>query len=147
MKVGDHILAIGDVNVRGMTSEQVGHVLRSQTGPSISMILGRPIDPKLAPTDDVPGCATIPTRMLTDMSEVRRRLALAAAIRNAEVIISLILLMNSSLQLAADPALTSLSCAKLTHSASRVFGQSCLHARSLCSRENHCQRPAISCVQ
>lgn len=87
MRVGDHILAIGDVNLRGMTSEQVAHVLRSQTGPSVRMILGRAIDPQSV-SDDVPGCAIIPTRMLPDMTEVRRRLALAAAIQDAEVMIS-----------------------------------------------------------
>lgn len=88
MRVGDHILAIGDVNLRGMTSEQVAHVLRSQTGPSVRMILGRAIDPQSV-SDDVPGCAIIPTRMLPDMTEVRRRLALAAAIQDAEVMIFL----------------------------------------------------------
>ena len=85
MKVGDHILAIGDVNLKGMTSEQVAHVLRSQTGPSVRMILARPIDPQSVTSDDTPGCAIIPTRMLPDMAEVRRRLVLAAAIQPPEV--------------------------------------------------------------
>lgn len=81
MKVGDHILAIGDVNLKGMGSEQVAHVLRSQSGPTVRMILARPIDPQCVTSDDTSGCAIIPTRMLPDMTEVRKRLALAAAIQ------------------------------------------------------------------
>lgn len=87
MRVGDHILAIGDVNLKGMSSEQVAHVLRSQTGPSVRMILARPIDPQSVVLDETPGCAIIPTRMLPDMAEVRRRLVLAAAIQTPEVML------------------------------------------------------------
>ena len=39
---GDHIFHIGDVNVRGMTSEQVAGVLR-QSGEQVKLLVGRPL--------------------------------------------------------------------------------------------------------
>lgn len=84
MRVGDHILAIGDVNLRGMSSEQVAHVLKSQKGATVRFILARSIDPQSVTTDDTPGCAIIPNRLLPDMVEVRRRLAVAAAIQQPQ---------------------------------------------------------------
>ena len=40
---GDHLLQIGDVNVRGMGSEQVASVLR-QSGAHVRLIIARPVN-------------------------------------------------------------------------------------------------------
>ena len=42
LRSGDHILQIGDVNVRGMSSEQVALVLR-QSGSHVRLIVARSI--------------------------------------------------------------------------------------------------------
>lgn len=78
MKVGDHILQIGDVNLRGMGSEQVAQVLRNQGSNSVKLILARPIqelpscpiEPSLAPI--------VATRIISDVNETQRQLAIAA---------------------------------------------------------------------
>lgn len=79
MKVGDHILQIGDVNLRGMGSEQVAQVLRNQGLNSVNLVLARPIHelpsgplhPSLAPI--------LPTRIISDVNETQRQLAIAKA--------------------------------------------------------------------
>lgn len=79
MKVGDHILQIGDVNLRGMGSEQVAQVLRNQGTNSVNLILARPIQ-ELPPDPIAPSLAPIvPTRIISDVSETQRQLAIAAA--------------------------------------------------------------------
>lgn len=42
MRSGDHILQIGDVNVRGMSAEQVALVLR-QSGSHVRLIVARSV--------------------------------------------------------------------------------------------------------
>lgn len=44
MQSGDHILQIGDVNLRGMGSEQVAAVLR-QSGTHVRLVVARPVEP------------------------------------------------------------------------------------------------------
>ncbi|CAG5109285.1 Similar to Patj: Patj homolog (Drosophila melanogaster) [Cotesia congregata] len=44
LQSGDHILQIGDVNLRGMGSEQVATVLR-QSGTHVRLVVARPIEP------------------------------------------------------------------------------------------------------
>lgn len=79
MKVGDHILQIGDVNLRGMGSEQVAQVLRNQGTNSVNLILARPIQ-ELPPDPVTPSLAPIvPTRIISDVNETQRQLAVAAA--------------------------------------------------------------------
>lgn len=79
MKVGDHILQIGDVNLRGMGSEQVAQVLRNQGLNSVKLILARPIQ-ELPPGPIGPSLAPIvPTRIISDVNETQRQLAIAAA--------------------------------------------------------------------
>ena len=58
---GDHILEIGEVNVRGMGSEQVAAVLR-QSGSHVRLIVARPIiEPQSIPTPNAP---IVPTHQL-----------------------------------------------------------------------------------
>lgn len=60
---GDHLLQIGDINVRGMGSEQVASVLR-QSGTHVHLIVARGI---IEPTVDFPPYAPIiPTVELTE---------------------------------------------------------------------------------
>lgn len=44
LQSGDHILQIGDVNLRGMGSEQVAAVLR-QSGTHVRLVVARPVEP------------------------------------------------------------------------------------------------------
>lgn len=44
LRSGDHILQIGDVNLRGMGSDQVAAVLR-QSGSHVRLIVARPVEP------------------------------------------------------------------------------------------------------
>ncbi|GFY15345.1 patj homolog [Trichonephila clavipes] len=74
LQSGDHILQIGDVNLRGMGSEQVAMVLR-QSGSHVRLIVARPVDPA--------SCASlrshaplVPTRILADPEEVEKHLAM-----------------------------------------------------------------------
>lgn len=84
MKVGDHILSIGEVSLRGMTSEQVAQVLRSQ-GSAVRLLLARPYDPQIAAIvppviNALSHTAIMPTRLLTDLEEVHRHLAAAESV-------------------------------------------------------------------
>ncbi|XP_055924762.1 inaD-like protein isoform X2 [Argiope bruennichi] len=74
LQSGDHILQIGEVNLRGMGSEQVAMVLR-QSGSHVRLIVARPVDPA--------SCASlrshaplVPTRILADPEEVEKHLAM-----------------------------------------------------------------------
>jgi len=63
LQSGDHLLQIGDINVRGMGSEQVASVLR-QSGTHVHLIVARGI---IEPTMDFPPYApVIPTTELTE---------------------------------------------------------------------------------
>lgn len=44
LQSGDHILQIGEVNLRGMGSEQVAAVLR-QSGSHVRLVVARPVEP------------------------------------------------------------------------------------------------------
>lgn len=44
LQSGDHILQIGDVNIRGLGSDQVAAVLR-QCGVHVRMVVARPVEP------------------------------------------------------------------------------------------------------
>lgn len=76
LQSGDHILQIGDVNLRGMGSEQVAAVLR-QSGTRVRLVVARPVDPA-APGLLRRSAPTVPTRILADPEEVERHLALFA---------------------------------------------------------------------
>lgn len=76
LQSGDHILQIGDVNLRGMGSEQVAMVLR-QSGAHVRLIVARPVDPAAcgALRSHAP---IVPTRILADPEEVEKHLAMFA---------------------------------------------------------------------
>ncbi|CAG9813575.1 unnamed protein product [Phaedon cochleariae] len=74
LQSGDHILQIGEVNLRGLTAEQVATVLR-QTGQQVRMVVARSIDPSSADFS-VYNCSApiVPTKILTDPEELDRQL-------------------------------------------------------------------------
>lgn len=74
LQCGDHVLQIGNVNLRGFSSEQVATVLR-QTGPQIRIIVARPVE---ATSSEYRSLHThtpiIPTKILSDPEELERQL-------------------------------------------------------------------------
>lgn len=71
---GDHILQIGDVNLRGLGSDQVATVLR-QCGPQVRMVVARPVEPSSADFQMLGSHAPIvPTKILIDPEELDRHL-------------------------------------------------------------------------
>lgn len=80
LQCGDHVLQIGNVNLRGFSSEQVATVLR-QTGPQVRIIVARPVD---ATSSEFRSLAThapiIPTKMLSDPEELERQLIQTSSI-------------------------------------------------------------------
>ncbi|RWS31500.1 patj-like protein [Leptotrombidium deliense] len=75
LQTGDHILQIGDVNLRGMSSDQVGQVLR-QTGTHVRLIVARPVEPSSDFHALQSSAPIVPTRILTDAEAVERHLTL-----------------------------------------------------------------------
>ncbi|VEN56913.1 unnamed protein product, partial [Callosobruchus maculatus] len=92
LKSGDHILQIGEVNLRGLGSEQVASVLR-QCGVHVRMVVARPADSTLLMAATTNGgvsenrtalhrtqstpttFAVVPTKVLGDPAELDRYLA------------------------------------------------------------------------
>ncbi|XP_029717448.2 patj homolog [Aedes albopictus] len=74
LQSGDHVLQIGDVNLRGFSSEQVATVLR-QSGHQVRLIVARPVEPTSPDYQALASHAPIiPTKMLTDPEELDRTL-------------------------------------------------------------------------
>lgn len=74
LQLGDHLLQIGEVNLRGFSSEQVATVLR-QTGAQVRLIVARPIDPSAIDYHTLASHAPIiPTKLLSDPEELSRHL-------------------------------------------------------------------------
>ncbi|XP_050099443.1 patj homolog [Anopheles aquasalis] len=74
LQSGDHVLQIGDVNLRGFSSEQVATVLR-QSGPQVRLIVARPVEPTSPDYQALASHAPIiPTKLLTDPDELDRTL-------------------------------------------------------------------------
>ncbi|XP_064552966.1 patj homolog isoform X2 [Drosophila montana] len=74
LQVGDHLLQIGDVNLRGFSSEQVATVLR-QTGAQVRLIVARPVEPTAIDYHTLASHAPIiPTKLLSDPEELSRHL-------------------------------------------------------------------------
>lgn len=79
LNCGDHVLQIGDVNLRGFCSEQVATVLR-QTGSQVRIIVARPVEPTAPDYQSLASHAPIiPTKLLTDPEELERQLIQTAA--------------------------------------------------------------------
>lgn len=78
LQSGDHILQIGEVNLRGMGSDQVAVVLR-QSGSHVRLVVARPIEPT-SPDFQVRqvgrSAPIVETRVLNDPEELERRLSL-----------------------------------------------------------------------
>ncbi|OQR78051.1 patj-like, partial [Tropilaelaps mercedesae] len=72
---GDHILQIGDVNLRGMGSEQVAAVLR-QAGTSVRLVVARAVDASVAAGLEGLAAPVVPTRILADADQIERHLAM-----------------------------------------------------------------------
>lgn len=82
---GDHVLQIGDVNLRGFCSEQVATVLR-QTGAQVRIIVARPVEPTSPDYQALASHAPIiPTKFLTDPDELERQLIQTAAFTSAYI--------------------------------------------------------------
>lgn len=64
LQSGDHILQIGDVNLRGFSSEQVAAVLR-QCGPHVRLVVARPIEPASTEFHAL-NAPIVPTKLLND---------------------------------------------------------------------------------
>lgn len=74
LQSGDHILQIGDVNLRGLGAEQVASVLR-QAGQLVRMVVARPVEPTSADFHTLEYAAPIvPTKILIDPEELDRQL-------------------------------------------------------------------------
>ncbi|XP_014610897.1 PREDICTED: uncharacterized protein LOC106790479 isoform X3 [Polistes canadensis] len=74
LQSGDHILQIGDVNLRGMGSEQVAAVLR-QSGTHVRLVVARPVEPTSPDFQAIGSHAPIvPTKNLGDPDELERYL-------------------------------------------------------------------------
>lgn len=74
LQSGDHILQIGDVNLRGMGSEQVAAVLR-QSGTHVRLVVARPVEPTSPDYQTIGSHAPIvPTKILGDPDELDRHL-------------------------------------------------------------------------
>ncbi|CAL4121137.1 unnamed protein product, partial [Meganyctiphanes norvegica] len=74
LQSGDHILQIGNVNLRGMGSDQVAAVLR-QSGSYVRLIVARPIDVN-DHCRDVRSAPIIETRVLNDPDDLERQLSI-----------------------------------------------------------------------
>lgn len=79
MQCGDHVLQIGEVNLRGFSSEQAATVLR-QMGAQVRLIVARPVEPTSPDYQALASHAPIiPTKLLTDPEELERQLVQTAA--------------------------------------------------------------------
>lgn len=79
LQCGDHVLQIGQVNLRGYSSEQVASVLR-QAGPQVRIVVARPVEATSIPQyRSLTHAPIIPTKMLSDPEELERQLIQTAA--------------------------------------------------------------------
>lgn len=82
LQCGDHVLQIGEVNLRGFSSEQVAMVLR-QTGGQVRLIVARPVEPTSPDYQALASHAPIvPTKLLSDPEELEKQLIQSAAFSN-----------------------------------------------------------------
>ncbi|KAG8197761.1 hypothetical protein JTE90_006804 [Oedothorax gibbosus] len=75
LQIGDHIIQIGDINLRGMGSDQVAMVLR-QCGSQVHLIVARPVEPTSPEENLLPQSASaiVPTRVLNEPEELEQQL-------------------------------------------------------------------------
>ncbi|XP_034487520.1 patj homolog [Drosophila innubila] len=83
LQLGDHLLQIGEVNLRGFSSEQVATVLR-QTGAQVRLIVARPVEPTAIDYHTLASHAPIiPTKLLSDPEELSRQLFQSTSLATA----------------------------------------------------------------
>jgi multiple PDZ domain protein len=83
LQCGDHVLQIGDINLRGFSSEQVATVLR-QCGAHVRLIVARSVEPTSPDYQQLGSHApVIPTKLLTDPEEMDRTLLQTAGYTGA----------------------------------------------------------------
>lgn len=73
LQSGDHIIQIGDVNLRGFSADQVASVLR-QAGMQVRMVVARPVESTCYPNQHS-AAPIVPTKVLNDPEEMERLLA------------------------------------------------------------------------
>lgn len=82
LQTGDHVLQIGDVNLRGFCSEQVATVLR-QSGGQVRLIVARPVEPTSPDYQALASHAPIiPTKLLSDPDILERQILHTAGYDN-----------------------------------------------------------------
>ncbi|XP_017776583.1 PREDICTED: patj homolog [Nicrophorus vespilloides] len=75
LQSGDHIIQIGEVNLRGFSADQVASVLR-QAGVQVRMVVARPIESCIEyQRFNSSQAPIVPTKILTDPEEVERLLS------------------------------------------------------------------------
>lgn len=73
LQTGDHVLQIGEVNLRGFSSDQVAMVLRQSGGNQVRLIVARPVEPSSVDFQSLASSAPIiPTKLLSDPEEMER---------------------------------------------------------------------------
>ena len=55
LRTGDHLLQVGNINVHGMSSQQVATILRHQNAASIRIVVGRPAPAGVSPQSSESG--------------------------------------------------------------------------------------------
>ncbi|XP_074598985.1 multiple PDZ domain protein-like isoform X2 [Brevipalpus obovatus] len=74
LQVGDHLLQINDINIRGMSSEQVAQVLR-YVGMEVRLIVARALDPSIDFRDLQTTGAVVPAHVLSDPEAIEQALS------------------------------------------------------------------------
>nr|XP_046917644.1 multiple PDZ domain protein-like isoform X1 [Dermatophagoides farinae] len=76
LQIGDHILQINGVNMRGMSSDQVAQILRQTNGQHIKLIVARPVDPSLDLQVIQNTLTIVPTKSINDPIELEKQIHL-----------------------------------------------------------------------
>lgn len=83
LQTGDHVLQIGDVNLRAFSSEQVATVLR-QSGSQVRIVVARPVEPTSPDYQALASHAPIiPTKLLSDPEAFERQVIHSAGYTDA----------------------------------------------------------------
>lgn len=89
LQTGDHVLQIGEVNLRAFSSEQVATVLR-QTGSQVRIVVARPVEPTSPDYQALASHAPIiPTKLLSDPEAFERQVIHSAGYTDAFIAASI----------------------------------------------------------
>lgn len=135
LQSGDHVLQIGDVNLRGYSSEQVASVLR-QCGAQVRLVVARPIEPssELSLSSHAP---IVPTKMLTDPEELDRTLVQTTAYTAGFI--------SSTVSIPHDLMLVPPAHIEVVavNNAINVENHSCIGGSELCDAKSNAQQTSI----